>query len=218
MYWPWMGVMFVWNMDYDLVPWNDYCDHKAWFAILNHDGTPRPAFQELAGMALEDECPATTPTRTTTALPAVTPTATSASDYGTVTGQVSLQGRSDHQCAHIAVAGRSATSQQDGSFHIDSVPAGTQELMVSMVGYLRFRDPHVLVYAGQSNHLPAVQLGAGDINADDTINLLDLVAISSRFGATGPLYAEDLNADGQVNLFDLVLVSSNYGRTASDAG
>jgi len=218
MYWPWMGVMFVWNMDYDLVPWNDYCDHKAWFALLNHDGTPRPAYLELAGMALGNQEPTAAPTLTATSPPVITPTATSAPGTGTVSGQVSLQGRNDHQGAHIALAGRSSKRSQDGSFHIDRVPAGTQTLTTSMVGYLRHRNSDVLVHAGQSNLLPALQLRDGDINADDTVSLLDLVAISSRFGTTGPLYAEDLNADGQVNLFDLVLVSTNYGKTVSDFG
>ena len=50
--WTWIGVMSIWNMDYNsLAPWNEYCDPQGWFAILNRDGTPRPAYWELARMA-----------------------------------------------------------------------------------------------------------------------------------------------------------------------
>lgn len=212
MNWPWMGVMFVWNMDYNLVPWNEYCDQKGWFAILNHDGNPRPAYVELARMVQGDPTP--TATRTATATPS--PTSTSMPGSGIVAGRVRLQGRSDHHGALMSVGGHATVTDQSGDFRIERVPTGTHELRTEMVGYLR--QVHTLeIAAGRTVTLPDMQLRAGDINHDDTVDLFDLVAVSSRYGLQGPAYAEDLNADGEVNLYDLVLVSANYGASFHDA-
>jgi hypothetical protein len=207
--WPWMGVMFVWNMDYSLADWNDYCDPLSWFAILNHDGMPRPAYWELARMVQGEATP--TPTATSTSRPTLTPTATSLSGAGTVTGRVLLQGRSDHQGATVSSAESRTATNSDGSFRLEGVPAGRQLVLAEMVGYLEHSVADVEVRAGQVSSIPDIQLLAGDINGDDTVNLFDLVAVGSRYGQRGPAYPEDLNGDGEVNLFDLVLVGSNYG-------
>lgn len=243
-YWPWMQVMFVWNMDYDLVPWNDYCDQKSWFAVLNHDGTPRPAFWELQRLALGPATPTPSPTlwpsrtstslptatalptRTSTPLASATPTATlpvdptavpsplptSSPGTASVAGRVLLQGRSNHAGALVSVGGRSATSAQDGSFRIEGVPAGLQELSLQMAGYIQHRRSGVTVNENETLALPEIQLRAGDINGDGVVSLFDLVAVSTHYGLQVPGgTAEDVNGDGEVSLLDLVLVSTNYG-------
>lgn len=198
--WPWMGVMFVWNMDYDLVAWNDYCDQKSWFAILNHDGTPRPAYWELARMA---QGPLT---------PTPGPTATQSPGTGIVVGRVLLQGRSNHAGALVSSAGRSSTTRDDGSFRIEQIPAGVCELNVQMAGYLLHRQSGLTIDPGTTLTLPDILLRAGDVNGDGVVNLFDLVAISIRCGSQVPVgTAEDVNGDGDVDLLDLVLVSTNYG-------
>jgi len=241
-YWPWMQVMFVWNMDYDLVPWNDYCDQKSWFALLDHAGLPRAAFWELRRLALGLPPPSPTPTlspsRTPTALPTATvlpsntplpsathtataspvPTATrttvptASPGAGTVTGRVVLQGRNSHAGAVVSVGGRNAASAVDGSFYLPGVPSGSHALELRMAGYLTYRRTGISVSQGETLALDEIQLLAGDINADDVVNLLDLVAVSRRYGLQAASGApEDVNADGNVSLLDLVLVSSNYG-------
>ncbi len=243
-YWPWMQVMFIWNMDYDLVPWNDYCDQKSWFALLGHDGTPRPAFWELQRLALGLPLPTPSPTlspsrtstplptataiptRTSTPLPSSTPTATlpvnptatpttaptGASGTASVAGRVVLQGRSSHAGALVGIGGRSATSAQDGQFHIELVPAGVHELSVQMAGYLSYRRSGLALSEGETLALSDVQLRAGDINGDGVVSLFDLVAVSIHYGLQAPSGTpEDVNADGEVSLLDLVLVSTNYG-------
>ena len=48
-----------------------------------------------------------------------------------------------------------------------------------------------------------------DVNADDVVNILDLVFVASRFGQTDP--KADVNADGTVNILDLTLIAQNFG-------
>jgi len=213
--WPWMGLMFVWNMDYSTVSWNDYCAQTSWFAILNYDGTPRPAYLALAQMV---QGPAT-PTATGTpswSTPTPTASATPGSGSGIVAGRVLLQGRSNHWGTLVSVGGHSAVTGEDGSFRIEGVPAGMHELDAQMPGYLRYRYLALVVHRDERVILPDVLLRAGDINGDDVVNLFDLVAVAIRYGAQVPGGTpEDVNGDREVNLFDLVLVSTNYGATRS---
>lgn len=51
---------------------------------------------------------------------------------------------------------------------------------------------------------------AWDINEDRFVNILDLVLVSSNFGAHGPIPA-DVNGDNTVNILDLTLVASHLG-------
>ena len=46
-----------------------------------------------------------------------------------------------------------------------------------------------------------------DINADGTVNILDLVRVANAFGDQAP----DLNGDGTVNILDLVIVANAFG-------
>ena len=53
--WPWMEVMFVWNLDYSRYPDEldeacPYCDSMGWYSIPNPDGSPRLAYEWLKAM------------------------------------------------------------------------------------------------------------------------------------------------------------------------
>ncbi len=65
---------------------------------------------------------------------------------------------------------------------------------------------HVLADLDGEIYLKAIGIPA-DINADGTVNILDLVLVANGFGNSEP----DLNGDGIVNILDLVLVANAFG-------
>jgi hypothetical protein len=52
-HWPWMQVMFLWNLDWDryqpYIEGCGYCDSMGAYGILDPDGSPRQAYEWLAG-------------------------------------------------------------------------------------------------------------------------------------------------------------------------
>ncbi|MDE0682812.1 MAG: dockerin type I domain-containing protein [Candidatus Poribacteria bacterium] len=69
-------------------------------------------------------------------------------------------------------------------------------------------------YAEEGTDIDALR--AADVNADGTINILDLVRVAADLSATStaeqPLNS-DVNGDGTVNILDLVFVASHLGET-----
>lgn len=58
-------------------------------------------------------------------------------------------------------------------------------------------------------------VSASDVNADGTINILDLTTIAVHFNTTPPTdltVKPDVNGDGIVNILDLTLAASHFGR------
>jgi hypothetical protein len=45
--WPWVGALFWFNLDFGSVAWYPAAEPMRWYAILNPDRTPRPAYTEL---------------------------------------------------------------------------------------------------------------------------------------------------------------------------
>ncbi len=55
-----------------------------------------------------------------------------------------------------------------------------------------------------------------DVNADGTVNILDLVQVANQFGESGEGLAGDVNMDSQVNILDLVQVASYFGKSQAE--
>jgi len=58
----------------------------------------------------------------------------------------------------------------------------------------------------------------GDVNNDDTVNILDLVVVANSLGAVPWSWAwnpqADIYPDGHINIFDLVMIVLRFGKTA----
>jgi hypothetical protein len=130
-----------------------------------------------------------------------------------ITGSVILQGRTAHNGVTVSSSsGEQTLTAADGSFAL----AGADSLSFKFPGYLSAQvDAQALSQdlegeAGQPLALGTLTLLAGDVNADNRIDILDLAYIARFFNAGDAL--ADLNGDGTVNILDLVLAASNYGR------
>lgn len=52
-----------------------------------------------------------------------------------------------------------------------------------------------------------------DLNADGTVDILDLLMVANKYGETGAVgwIKEDVYPDGTINVLDLVMISNNWG-------
>ncbi len=137
------------------------------------------------------------------------------SQTGIVTGKIMLQGRLTYEGVGVTLGElEPATTEPDGTYTILDIPPGQHAIRAMREGYLSAEGNVTIAAEGATKAMPTVVLPAGDLNGDETIDLFDLVLISSTFGAqdTAGLRA-DLNGDGRVDLFDLVLVGNNLYQT-----
>lgn len=62
-----------------------------------------------------------------------------------------------------------------------------------------------------------IALANGDVNGDNTVNILDFLVLRGAFGSTvgggGYVPGADLNKDGSVNVLDFLILRSNFGRS-----
>jgi hypothetical protein len=124
-----------------------------------------------------------------------------------VAGMLALEGRTDHSGIIVTnAAGQQTETQTDGSFSI----VGGGPLSFEHPGYLAGQaDLPPGNAESQSTGLGTMTLLAGDVNADDVVDILDLVYVAQQYGSADTL--ADLNADGRVDILDLVLSAGNYG-------
>lgn len=127
-----------------------------------------------------------------------------------ISGQVSLQGRSNYSQIIVKdTSGQQTQTDAQGSFTL----AGAASLTASYPGYLSAQASAEQISQASSDGVEALNLGsiqllAGDVNADNLIDILDLAYMGTRLHTTDSL--GDLNADGTVNILDLAMAAGNY--------
>ncbi len=103
----------------------------------------------------------------------------------------------------------SVDMRNGGNFSFTVAP-GTYTIEASAAGYLRAVNASITVVAGDTVSMANLTLLAGDINADDDIDVLDVATIGANYNLTTPA-AADLNGSGRINLLDLQMLAPNYG-------
>jgi len=146
----------------------------------------------------------------------------------TVYAAVALQGRNDHAGLQLEVKPSSTgnvlynTIVASGRLTIENVPAGTYTARVSAPKYLAAAQEFTVTASVETYDLNdpsgipgnvTLTLRGGDINADDQINIQDLVLIGVNFGLNTA--SVDINGDNIVNIQDLAIAAGNYGLKTS---
>jgi hypothetical protein len=126
---------------------------------------------------------------------------------------VTLQGRTTGYWNGATVtvddSGQNATTGPNGDFSIANVTTGAHSSITADAdGYLPAVCTAPTVTAPETV-LATVNLLSGDLNGDDTIDIIDATAVGVAFGTSDP--AADLNQDGVVDILDIILVSVNFG-------
>lgn len=107
---------------------------------------------------------------------------------------------------------------EDGALSVDVAP-GTYDVVISRPGYLKYTITGVEVTDGLQ--LGEVTLLAGDVNADATVNIMDVTDVVKAFkasstGTDGRYRVEyDFDVDGTVNIIDVTDMVKNFKKTAT---
>ncbi len=132
------------------------------------------------------------------------------SNKATVSGQVSLPGKSNQSGTIVSLEGSgfSVTTDNGGNFNITAVNEGTYTVEASASGHLE------AVCSGKTVSAPTTQLApvsliSGDLNGDGLIDITDATTIGVDFGSGST--RSDLNGDGTINVLDLILLANNFG-------
>ncbi|WP_437982339.1 carboxypeptidase regulatory-like domain-containing protein [Sorangium sp. So ce117] len=136
---------------------------------------------------------------------------------GTVSGTVSLQGRSNHSGAAVQAwkEGRlvgTAVTDAAGQYSL-SVPPDTYSIKFSKSGYVGATNAAVSAAPGGTTTLGLVTLLAGDVDGSNCVDWAnDVMVIGNAMGLpVGPEDPRDLDGDGNIDNADLSLAVANLG-------
>ncbi|MEL7400270.1 MAG: dockerin type I domain-containing protein, partial [Pseudomonadota bacterium] len=117
---------------------------------------------------------------------------------------------------NITIDGRtiSVTPDENGNFSFPGLRAGDFTVDFQSEGYVQSCMSATLDGAG--NHdFGQIELLAGDINQDGTIDIADFTFLSGRYGTQqgegNYVLAADLNKDAVINVQDLAILASHFG-------
>lgn len=132
------------------------------------------------------------------------------SNKATLSGQVSLPGKTEQSDAVVSLQGSdfSANTDSTGHFSMAEVDPGAYTIEAAAPGYLKAVCSNKTVSA-PATELAAVSLISGDLNGDDLIDITDATTIGVDFGNNN--LRSDLNDDGAINVLDLIMVANNFG-------
>jgi subtilisin-like proprotein convertase family protein len=108
----------------------------------------------------------------------------------------------------------------DGNFMVPDVATGTYDIIVKVDGYLAKGVAGVEILDG-SNDLIVGAVTAGDVNNDNSINIVDASNVNAAFdsvdGDVDYDEAADLNCDGFVNIVDASIINASFNEQGATA-
>ena len=143
---------------------------------------------------------------------------------GTIQGNVQRQGSQTGNTGAAIVAREdngviaTTTTITGGNFSLEVPIGGDYTINASYPGYLHAQKSSVYV-AGSTVDIESTTLVGGDVNADNCINILDIVSIVGKFNQTEVPASDpqDINDDGNINIFDLTIAAGNFARCGPTA-
>ncbi len=156
-------------------------------------------------------------------------TVAEAPSLASMTGRLSLQGRSDYSGDlevtlldgfGTPVSGpTTVTADASGQFTLNGVAPGLYQAQVKRQGYLDAVQGVSLV-SGPNDAGSFGELRAGDANGDNLVDLLDFSALATSFnktsGDTGFNASADFDGDGNVTTLDFSLLVSNFNQQGEE--
>ncbi|KNY25180.1 dockerin type I domain-containing protein [Pseudobacteroides cellulosolvens] len=117
-----------------------------------------------------------------------------------------------------------AISDDNGYFEVVGQFGSSDDLVVSikkdnyLTRYVNINPINKYVLLGSAE--TPIEMWAGDINQDNSVNMSDIVAIAACFstskGESKYKGSIDINGDGAVNMSDVVIIARNFNRTSND--
>lgn len=106
------------------------------------------------------------------------------------------------------------TTNQNGTFGVSGVPAGTYDVTVK--NHHTLQNTQSVTVVDGTNNIDFGTLREGDANDDNFVTLLDFSILATAFGTgeedTGFDPRSDFNEDGFITLLDFSLLASNFGQ------
>jgi PKD repeat protein len=149
---------------------------------------------------------------------------------GILQGHVNLQGRPAPPHASwitnltvtflqsdVAVRTETVTTDNEGKFAIPGVTPGTYDIGVKSPRALSQLETGVVMASGTTTPVDFGTLREGDVDNNDTVNIIDFGLLADAFGSvSGAANWDDrcdFNRDGVVNIMDFGLLSDNFGQS-----
>jgi len=131
-------------------------------------------------------------------------------------------------CSEVTANGVTVKTDIAGKFTLTNVPIGTYAIRANYPGYLASEKSITVTSTSPALiDVGTTTLRGGDVNNDAKINILDIGAITGKFGKTGLAVGSasvtcavvdepaDINDDGQINISDLAIAAGNWVKTGS---
>ena len=143
-------------------------------------------------------------------------------NYFELSGTISLSDANPDLAGTVVTAlenGTADTTASDGTYSIPNVGGASQAIRVTRSGYYA-KDTTILMIDNKTMNLEleAKPYICGDVNADEAVNLIDILyLIDYKYGtppgpAPQPEESGDVNHDGAINLIDILyLIDYKYG-------